>query len=116
MIKPSYKPGVSYCDLRELFPQYITDTLIDGIRLMGRRIKGFDSPDAVLTAPETGSSSPVRILRDKESFMSTSCIGLFPAGEGAGYAGGIVSSAVDGINCANAYVRSVGLKVYNYKS
>ncbi|MBO4460234.1 MAG: hypothetical protein J5778_06220 [Clostridiales bacterium] len=113
---PSYKPGVTNCDLRELFPQFITDTLIDGIRLMGKKIKGFDSPDAVLTAPETGSSSPVRILRDKETFMSISCRGLFPAGEGAGYAGGIVSSAVDGINCANAYVRSVGLKVYNYKS
>ena len=106
-IKPSYKPGVSFCDLRDLFPQYVTDTLIDGIKLMGRKIKGFDSPDAVLTAPETGSSSPVRILRDKESFMSISCKGLFPSGEGAGYAGGIVSSAVDGINCANAYVRSL---------
>ena len=113
---PSYRPGVSYCDLRELFPKYITDTLIDGIRLMGRKIKGFDMADAILTAPETGSSSPVRILRDKETYMSISCTGLFPAGEGAGYAGGIVSSAVDGINCANAYIRSVGRKVYNYKS
>jgi len=107
LISPSYRPGVSHCDLRQLFPDYVTDTLIDGIRRMGRKIKGFDSPDAVLTAPETGSSSPVRILRDRESYESISLKGFFPAGEGAGYAGGIVSSAVDGINCANAYVSTI---------
>ena len=106
-IKPSYRPGVVNADLKEIFPDHITDTLADGIMLIGRKIKGFDTPDAVLTAPETGSSSPVRILRDRESFQSINCKGLYPAGEGAGYAGGIVSSAVDGINCANAYVRSL---------
>lgn len=104
-IMPTYSRGVSFCDLRDLFPDYVTDTLVDGIKKMGKIIKGFDTPDAVLTAPETGSSSPVRILRDKESYQSISCPGLFPAGEGAGYAGGIVSSAVDGINCANALVK-----------
>ena len=81
-IKPSYKPSVK----------------------MGRRIKGFDVDDAVLTAVESRSSSPVRILRDKESFMSTNVVGLYPCGEGAGYAGGITSSAIDGIKCANALV------------
>ena len=106
-VRPSYRPGIAHCDLRQLFPDYVTDTIVDGIRLMGRKIKGFDSPDAVLTAPETGSSSPVRILRDRESYESISIKGLYPAGEGAGYAGGIVSSAVDGINCANAYVSTL---------
>ena len=69
---------------------------------MGRKIKGFDSPDAVLTAVETRSSSPVRILRDRETCQSINVPGIFPCGEGAGYAGGIMSSAIDGINCANA--------------
>lgn len=104
-IVPTYSRGVAFCDLRDLFPDYVTDTLVDGIKKMGKIIKGFDTPDAVLTAPETGSSSPVRILRDKDTYQSISCPGLFPSGEGAGYAGGIVSSAVDGINCANALVK-----------
>ena len=103
-IKPSYKPSVTPTDLNELFPEVITETLKDGIVKMGRRIKGFDDDDAVLTAVEARSSSPVRILRDKESFMSTNVVGLYPCGEGAGYAGGITSSAIDGIKCANALV------------
>ena len=69
---------------------------------MGKKIKGFDSPDAVLTAVETRSSSPVRIIRDRETCQSINVPGIFPCGEGAGYAGGIMSSAIDGINCANA--------------
>ena len=75
--------------------------MADALVKMGTQLKGFDMPDAVLTAPETRSSSPVRILRD-EYYQSVSLRGLFPCGEGAGYAGGIVSSAVDGIRCANA--------------
>ncbi|MBO7424386.1 MAG: hypothetical protein J6U23_01795 [Clostridiales bacterium] len=103
-IKPSYKPSVTPSDLNELFPEVISDSLKDGIVKMGRRIKGFDDDDAVLTAVEARSSSPIRILRDKESFMSTNVVGLYPCGEGAGYAGGITSSAIDGIKCANALV------------
>lgn len=103
-IKPSYKPSVAPVDLNALFPKVISDSLKDGIIKMGRRIKGFDDDDAVLTAVEARSSSPVRILRDKESFMSTNVVGLYPCGEGAGYAGGITSSAIDGIKCANALV------------
>ena len=83
------------------------DTLIEGIALMGRKIKGFDSESAILTAVETRSSSPVRIPRDKDSFQSISVDGIYPAGEGAGYAGGIMSSAVDGIKCANRLAESM---------
>ena len=83
------------------------DTLTEGIALMGKKIRGFDSESAVLTAVETRSSSPVRIPRDKESFQSICIEGVYPAGEGAGYAGGIMSSAVDGIKCANRLAESV---------
>ena len=101
-VKPSYRPGVRPADFKEIFPDAILDTIIDGVSEMGRKIKGFDSEDAVLTAVETRSSSPVRILRDRESYQSVNVPGIFPCGEGAGYAGGIMSSAIDGINCANA--------------
>ncbi len=105
-ILPSYKPGVTPADLRDIYPDFIIETLEEGISLMGRKIRGFDSPDAVLTAPETRSSSPVRIIRG-EDYQSVNLKGLFPCGEGAGYAGGIMSSAIDGINCANALIMSV---------
>ena len=106
-VKPTYCPGVVPCDFRDLLPDYMVDTLIDGISLMGKKIKGFDSDSAVLTAVETRSSSPVRIPRDKESLMSTAVEGVYPCGEGAGYAGGIMSSAVDGIKCANRLAESM---------
>lgn len=101
-VKPSYRPGVRPADLKQVFTDSILDTIVDGVEQMGRKIKGFDSPDAVLTAVETRSSSPVRILRDRETYQSINVPGIFPCGEGAGYAGGIMSSAIDGINCANA--------------
>ena len=101
-VKPSYRPGVRPADLKQVFTESILDTIVDGVFQMGRKIKGFDSPDAVLTAVETRSSSPVRILRDRETYQSINVPGIFPCGEGAGYAGGIMSSAIDGINCANA--------------
>jgi uncharacterized FAD-dependent dehydrogenase len=72
---------------------------------LGKKLRGFDSADAVLTAPETRSSAPVRIVRD-ESFQS-SLRGLYPCGEGAGYAGGITSAAVDGLRCAEAVIKSI---------
>ena len=100
-IVPSVKPGYVPAELRNIFDGSVIDTIIDGIRIMGRRIKGFDSPHAVLSAVESRSSSPVRILRDRQTRESISLKGLYPAGEGAGYAGGIMSSAIDGINCAN---------------
>ena len=85
----------------------MVETLIDGISLMGKKIKGFDTDSAILTAVETRSSSPVRIPRDKESYQSLSVEGIYPCGEGAGYAGGIMSSAVDGIKCANRLAESM---------
>ena len=100
-VKPSFMPGVTCSDLSEVFPKAILETIKDGVGIMGRRIKGFDDPDSVLTAVEARSSSPVRIVRDPETLQSTTVKGIFPCGEGAGYAGGIMSSAIDGIKCAN---------------
>lgn len=105
-IKPSVKHYVS-CDFNEIFPEEFIDTLADGISEMGKKIKGFDDPESVLSAVESRSSSPVRITRDFVSLQSTNIVGLFPSGEGAGYAGGIMSSAIDGINCANSLVNSL---------
>lgn len=106
-VKPSYMPGTVPGDLSEVFPGEILDTIKDGVRLMGRKIKGFDDPDSVLTAVEARSSSPVRLLRDPETLQSTNVKGIFPCGEGAGYAGGIMSSGIDGIKCANKLALSL---------
>lgn len=100
-VNPSCPTGVKMGDIRLVLPKKVTDTMADAIVKMGRQLKGFDLPDAVLTAPETRSSSPVRILRD-EFYQTLKVRGLYPCGEGAGYAGGIVSAAVDGIRCAHA--------------
>ena len=100
-VNPSYKPGVVPCDLADLFPGFIVDSMCEALPLLGRKLRGFDHPDAVLTGPETRSSSPVRIPRG-ESLASIDCEGLYPCGEGAGYAGGITSAAVDGVRCAEA--------------
>ena len=99
-VAPSYRPGVAYTDLRRCLPPAVTDVLAQALPLLDRKLPGFASPDAVLTAPETRSSSPVRILRDEG--CQSALRGLFPCGEGAGYAGGITSAAVDGIRCAEA--------------
>lgn len=99
-VKPSCPTGVTPSDIRQVLPKKVTDTMADAIVQMDRKLRGFALSDAVLTAPETRSSSPVRILRD--DIYQTNVRGLFPCGEGAGYAGGIVSAAVDGIKCAHA--------------
>ncbi|NLT11168.1 MAG: hypothetical protein GXY06_01985 [Clostridiaceae bacterium] len=98
-VEPSFLPGVTFSNLKDLFPNVIYEGLRDGIIQMGTKLRGFSHPDAILTAVETRTSSPVRIIRD-ESLHSPSCKGLYPCGEGAGYAGGIMSSAVDGLRCA----------------
>lgn len=100
-VKPSFMPGVKSTDLSDVFPEEILNTIKDGVKEMGKKIKGFDDPDSVLTAVEARSSSPVRILRDPETLQSTRVKGIYPCGEGAGYAGGIMSSCFDGIKCAN---------------
>ena len=100
-VKPSYKPGVTACDLNELFPSYINKTLKEGIKYFGTKLNGFDK-DAVLTAVESRSSSPVRITRDFA--MNSSIHGIHPCGEGAGYAGGIMTAAIDGIKVAQSII------------
>ncbi len=101
-IQPTYRPGVTLCDLHDILPDKICQTLSQAIPQMGRLLHGFDNPDALLTAPETRSSSPVRILSG-ENYQSA-IAGLYPCGEGAGYAGGIMSASVDGILCAEALI------------
>ena len=91
-------------ELNKVFPSFIIDSLKEGIVEFGKKIKGFDCEEAVITAPETRSSSPVRILRD-ETLQSVSVKGIYPCGEGAGYAGGIVSAAVDGITVAEMLIK-----------
>ena len=102
-VTPSYAPGVVWGDLRKVLPARITDVLQNAIPALGQKLRGFDDPDAVLTGPETRSSSPVRILRDET--LQSSLRGLYPCGEGAGYAGGITSAAVDGLRCAEAVLK-----------
>lgn len=94
-VSPSVESGYSMGNIRELLPSVITDTILDGIHYFGNKIRGFDSGDAVLTGIESRSSSPVKILRDDK--YNSNIMGLIPIGEGAGYSGGIVSSAIDGI-------------------
>jgi len=101
-VSPTYRPGVTWTDLRRCLPGYVADTLRDALPLFDRKVRGFAVPDAVLTGVETRSSSPVRILRDSSG--QSALRGLFPCGEGAGYAGGIMSAAVDGIRMAEAAV------------
>ena len=104
-VRPSYEPGVVWGELHEILPERITDVLEQAIPAFGKKLSGFDDPEAVLTAPETRSSSPVRILRDET--LQSALRGLYPCGEGAGYAGGITSAAVDGMRCAEAVLRDL---------
>lgn len=97
-VKPTYLPGVTLCNLNEILPSFVSDTLKSGILYFDKKIKGFAHDDAILTGVETRSSSPVRIIRNDDFVSNIS--GLYPCGEGPGYAGGIMSAAVDGIKCA----------------
>jgi hypothetical protein len=104
---PSYAPGVTPCDLSAALPAYAIEAIREALPAFGRQIRGFDRDDAVLTAVESRTSSPVRITRDSESLQSLNVRGLYPCGEGAGYAGGILSAGVDGIKVAEAVARSL---------
>jgi len=106
-IVPSYKPGVLPTDLSAALPAYAIEAIREALPAFGRQIRGFDRPDAVFTGVETRTSSPVRITRDAESLQSLNVRGLYPCGEGAGYAGGILSAGVDGIKVAEAVARSL---------
>ena len=103
-IKPTYKPGVTKSNLNEILPEFVSRTLKEGIQYFDTKIKGFANPDALLTGVETRSSSPVRILRD-DNLMSN-IKGIYPCGEGAGYAGGIMTAAVDGIKVGIAILEN----------
>jgi len=104
-VEPTYRPGVYWCDLKDVLPKKITGALKEALPQLDRNLAGFAHPDAVLTAPETRSSSPVRILRDEN--RQSAVRGLYPCGEGAGYAGGIMSAAIDGIMCAEAVIAAL---------
>lgn len=106
-VEPTYKPNVTWVNLDEVFPKFITDSMREGIVLMDNKLHGFADNGAVITGPETRTSSPVRIIRDKKT-MQSNIKGLYPCGEGAGYAGGIMSAAVDGIKTAEMVVINNG--------
>ena len=105
-VTPTYKPGVTWCDLHTVLPAKITNALKEALPQLDNNLKGYAHPDSVLTAPETRSSSPVRIVRD-ETRQSTGLRGLYPAGEGAGYAGGIMSAAIDGMVSAEMLIENL---------
>lgn len=99
-VKPTYTPGITFSDFNNILPEFVTKTMKESLVYLDKRLKGFAAEDSLLTGVETRSSSPVRILRN-ENYVSN-IEGIYPCGEGAGYAGGIMSAAVDGIKCANA--------------
>ena len=106
-IIPSYQPGIRLGDLSQALPAYAIDAMREALPAFGRQIRGFDREDAVLTGVESRTSSPVRITRDAATLQSLNVRGLYPCGEGAGYAGGILSAGVDGIKVAEAVARSL---------
>ena len=105
-VVPSYRPGVTPTDLSTCLPDYAIAAIREALSAFGRQIKGFDMDDAVLTGVETRTSSPVRVPRGPD-FQSTNTKGLYPGGEGAGYAGGILSAGVDGIKLAEAVATAI---------
>jgi uncharacterized FAD-dependent dehydrogenase len=101
VVEPSYRPGIKMTDLAQCLPAFVIEAMREALPVFGRQIAGYDHPDVLLTGVETRTSSPIRITRGKD-FQSLNVAGLFPAGEGAGYAGGILSAAIDGIKVAEA--------------
>jgi len=106
-VEPSYQPGVRLGDLAPSLPAYAIEAIREALPAFGKQIRGFDRHDAVLTGIETRTSSPVRITRDADTLQSLNVRGLYPCGEGAGYAGGILSAGVDGIRVAEAVAKSM---------
>jgi len=106
-VQPSYKPGVHLCNLDTALPDYAITAIREALPAFEKQIKGFSMRDAVLTGVETRTSSPVRIKRKDDDLQSINTVGLYPAGEGAGYAGGIMSAAIDGIRVAEAVALSM---------
>ena len=106
-VKPSYKPGYTFVDLRECLPEFVTSDNEGSFKKLDNKLNGFAMHDAVLTGVETRSSAPIRIVRDEETLQSINTKNLYPCGEGAGYAGGIVTAAVDGIKVCRKNYREV---------
>jgi len=109
-VLPSYTPGVHLCDLSSALPDYAIAAIREALPAFAKQIEGFDLPDAVLTGVETRTSSPIRIRRNDDDLQSINTRGLYPTGEGAGYAGGILSAAVDGIKVAEAVAMSIAAR------
>lgn len=103
-VTPTYLPGVTLSNLNEILPNFVSATLKEGINYFDTKLKGFANPDSILTGVETRSSSPVKIIRNEN--LVSNIYGIYPCGEGAGYAGGIMSAAVDGIKCAVAILEN----------
>ena len=103
-VKPSYQPGYTFVDLRKCLPDFVCETMKEALPKLDKKLNGFAMKDAVLTGVETRSSAPIRIVRDEETLESVTLEQLYPCGEGAGYAGGIVTAAVDGIKCAEKII------------
>ena len=109
-VVPSYKPGITLCNLADALPAFAIEAIREAIPEFDKQIKGFSLKDAILTGVETRTSSPIRIKRKDDDMQSMNTRGLFPAGEGAGYAGGILSAAIDGIKVAEALALSLQRK------
>ena len=105
-INPTYRPGVTFTELEKVLPLFAVNAIREALPMLDKKLHGFADGGAIMTAPETRSSSPVRILRSGETLQSD-IKGLFPCGEGAGYAGGITSAAVDGIKVAEKIVENI---------
>ena len=105
LVASTYRPGITPCDLTKVLPNYVCDTLRAGITDFGRKIAGYNDGGALLTGVETRTSAPVRIVRDKLTYVSETHDLLYPCGEGAGYAGGIMSAALDGYHVARAIMK-----------
>jgi uncharacterized FAD-dependent dehydrogenase len=103
----SYLPGTNSVDLNEVLPEFIHQRLRKALPAFGQKMKGYYTNEAILVGVESRTSSPVRIPRDRETLQHPQISGLYPCGEGAGYAGGIVSAAIDGMNCAEAIAKKI---------
>jgi hypothetical protein len=111
-VLPSYQPGVKLGSLHPALPGYATAALREALPAFGKKLRGFDMPDALLTGVETRTSSPLRMPRG-DNFQSLNTAGLYPGGEGAGYAGGILSAAVDGIRLAEAVAQQMAGPIHS---
>jgi uncharacterized FAD-dependent dehydrogenase len=106
-VEPSFKPGIKLTNLADALPDFCIEALREAIPAFNKKVRGFAFEDALLTGVETRTSAPINITRDKHSLESVNTKGLYPAGEGAGYAGGIMSAAIDGIKIAEAMALSI---------